>query len=180
MTSFETNDAYGRSSTGLAGTGQALEEAPRRAQAADGRSVPALLKELSGEVAELVRLEMQLARTEMSEKAEVYQKSTIRMVIGATVLLAALLALLWAVNMGLTALLAQYVAEEVAVWLSPLVLAVLFGIIGWAMVQSGKRRMAREGIAPDTVRRSLQDDRTWAQEKARQVRQELREVRSHG
>lgn len=146
----------------------------------DGRSVPDLLRELSGEVADLARLEVELAKTEMSEKLEVFQRGMIATVVGGTFMLAALLALLWAVNLALTALLAQFVSLDIAVWLSPLILAAVLAPIGWAMMKGGTRSMKREGVTPSMTRETLEEDRRWAGEKAREIKQEMKEDPSHG
>lgn len=159
---------------------QAPEERMGRAAQWDGRSVAHLLRELSGEAADLARLEIELAKTEMYEKVEVFQSGTRSMIIGGAVLLAGLLSGLWAINLGLTALLAQFMDMELAVWVSPLILAVLFGAIGWGMIASGKQRMSEEGIAPTRTRESLLEDRDWARRKATEVKQEMKEESRHG
>jgi hypothetical protein len=149
---------------------------PRR----DGRSTAYLLRELSNEAAELARLEVELAKTEMIEKIDVFQRGMKSMIIGGALLLAALLTFLWAVNFALTALLAQFMSVEVAVWLSPLILAVLLGAAGWAAVEGGRHRMSEEGLAPSRTRRSLREDREFAKRKARDVKREFEEERNHG
>lgn len=146
----------------------------------DGRSVAHLLRELSGEAADLARLEIELAKTEMYEKIDVFQRGTRSMIIGGAVLLAGLLSGLWALNLALTTVLAQFMAVEWAVWLSPLILAVLFSAIGWGMIQSGKHRVSKEGVAPTRTRDSLREDRDWARRKAQDVKQEMTEERRHG
>lgn len=157
---------------------------PERAEARpttwEDRSVPSLLRELSGEVADLARLEVELAKTEMSEKVDVFQRGLASMVIGGAFLLAALLTVLWAVNLALTALLAEFMTVEIAVWLSPLILAVVLGLIGWALLSSGKRGIEKEGLTPTQTRDTLRDDRQWAEEKAREVKRDVKEDLRHG
>jgi uncharacterized membrane protein YqjE len=72
---------------------------------ANGRSVAGLLRDISTETVTLVRQELDLARAEMREKLDVYQRSTMTLGAGAVLLLAALLTGLWALNTGITALL---------------------------------------------------------------------------
>ena len=146
----------------------------------DGRSVPALFRELSGEVADLARLEVELAKAEMNEKLDHFQRNMVKVTIGGMVMLGALLILTWAVNLALTALLAQWVAVEIAVWLSPLILASVLAIVGWSMLQGGRRAMRREGLAPRQTRETLEEDRRWAEDKARQIEQEMKEDLRHG
>ena len=146
----------------------------------DGRSATYLLRELSSEAADLARLELELAKTEIVEKVDVFQRGMKSMIIGGALVLAALLTFLWAANLALTALLAQVVAVDVAVWLSPLLLAVLLGAVGWAMLQGGRDRVSEEGIAPQRTRESLREDREFAKRKAQDVKRELQEERHHG
>lgn len=146
----------------------------RRSRPVDGRSVPDLLRELSSEGADLVRQEVALAKTEMSEKLDLFQRNMISMVVGGTFLLAALLFGLWAVNTGVTALLTLFVAVEVAVWLSPLILAIALAAIGWGMIQKGKQAISREGLTPQRTMDSLEDDKRWAQSKARELKEDVK------
>lgn len=145
----------------------------RRVTRANGRSIPDLLRELSGEGADLVRQEVALAKAEMNQKLEVFQKSAVSMAVGGGLLLAALLTALWAVNAGLTALFAQFMEPEIAVWASPLVLAIVLAAIGWGLVASGRRRMSEEGVTPKKTKASLESDRQWAARKVREVKEDI-------
>ena len=64
-----------------------------------------------------------LAKAEMNEKLDVFQRSGVSMAIGGALLMAALLTVLWAVNAAVTTLFAQFMEPAIAVWASPLVLA---------------------------------------------------------
>ena len=140
---------------------------------ADGRSVADLLRDLSTETVSLVRQELDLAKAEMREKAEVYQRSSIAMGAGAALLLAALLTGLWALNTGLTALLAQSMDLDIAVWLSPLILTVVLGMIGWGLIRGATSRMKDEGLTPRRTTTALRDDKRWAQRKAHEIKEEM-------
>lgn len=142
---------------------------------ADHRSVPGLVRELSSEAARLVRKEIALARAEMNEKLDRFRSATTSMAVGGALLLAALLTLLWAVNLGLTALLVQWVDPAVAAWLSPLLLALVLGVVGYALVRSGQGAMKDEGWTPEASARSLEQDRRWLQARARGMKEERRE-----
>src|SRR5690606_16190095 len=139
----------------------------------NGRTMTGLLRELSIESGTLVRQEIALAKAEMREKMDVFQQSMVSMGIGGVLLLAALLTGLWAVNMGLTALLTQVMGVEIAVWLSPLILTVALAAIGWGMIKGGKEKMAQEGIAPRRTASTLEEDKRWAQSKLHEVKEEI-------
>lgn len=133
----------------------------------DGRSVSSLLRELTTEGRTLIKQEVELAKTEISEKLDTFQHNTVQAVIGGVIALGGLMALLWAINMGLTALLAEVMSAEVAVWLSPLILAAVFGVIGYSMIKNATNSMKEEGISPRRTTRTLKDDKEWVQQKAR-------------
>lgn len=136
----------------------------------DRRSVPDLLRQLSSEGAELVRKEIALARAEMNAKLDRFRSATASMAVGGALLLAALLTLLWTVNLGLTALLVQWVDASVAAWLSPLILTVVLGLTGYGLVRSGRGTLDDEGLTPDVTAESLREDRRWLESRARRTK----------
>lgn len=129
------------------------------------RSIVGLLRELTAEGRELLSLEVELAKTEMSEKVSVYERNAVGMAAGAGVLLAALLMGAWTVNAALTALLDTFMALEIAVWLAPLILTVALGAIGWSLVSKGLTAMRNEGMKPTRTIDSLKADKRWAERK---------------
>jgi len=143
----------------------------------DSRSIAELLKGLSVESATLVRQEVELAKTEMREKLQVFQKSAITMAAGGALLLAALFVAVWAVNQVLMVILAQFMSLAIAVWLAPLLLAVALGAIGWSLFNKGKERMAEEGVKPEQTAATLREDKRWAERKAHEVKEEIRDGR---
>jgi hypothetical protein len=137
------------------------------APAQDARSVGDLVKELAAEGRTLVRDEIALAKTELSEKAGVFQRNLASIAIGAALLLAAVLLLVEAVNRGLTVLLEGWVGLETAVWLAPLVLALLIGMIGWSMLRKGAGAIRTEGVTPHQTVETLKEDKRWAERKVK-------------
>lgn len=136
----------------------------------DERSVADLVRELGGESGRLVREEVELAKTELREKVEVYQRNAVRMLIGGVLLLGAVAVLLAAANRGLTALLAEYVSVDVAVWLAPLILAALVATIGWSLVKGAQRAIQREGPVPRQTVETLRQEKEWMKQEAKEVR----------
>ena len=138
------------------------------------RSMPALLRELSVESGNLVRQEVALAKAELREKLAVFQEGMTSMAIGGGVLLCALLTGLWAVNMGLTALLTQAGMDlAIAAWLSPLILTFTLGAIGLGTISKGRKTMGGEGLAPRATRETLEEDARWARTKVHEVKEEM-------
>jgi hypothetical protein len=145
----------------------------RGPSAFDGRSVADLLRDLSTETVSLVRQELDLARAEMRDKVEVYRENSLAIGAGAALLLGAMLTGLWTLNSALTALLAQSMDLEVAVWLSPLILTVALGAMGWGMVRRAMNQMKEEGLVPRQTTDALRDDKRWVQEKAHEIKEEI-------
>lgn len=157
---------------GAAGTRTRRERGARdggvhEAAATDGRSIVTLVRELGADSGRLVREEIALAKAEMREKLEVYRRNTARMAIGGALLMAALLVVLVAMNRALTALLAQVMDLELAIWIAPLILAVVFGLVGWSLVRRGKDEMAAEGLAPQSTLETIREEKRWVQEEMR-------------
>src|SRR5512138_1145241 len=87
----------------------------------DDRTLGDLLKELTGEIRDLFRKEVELARTETAEKASRMGSNAAAVLMGGAVVLVGGFVLMEAIVRGLTALLAQWMPLDVAVWLAPLI-----------------------------------------------------------
>ena len=125
-----------------------------------GQLVSGLLDQGRG----LLRDEIQLAKTETSEKLTAFGKDLVPFGVAAGLGLAAFLMLVTALNHGLTALLAQAMDLEVAVWLSPLLLAVAFGIAASIFVKRGKTALRNESFTLTKTKSTLQENKRWIKE----------------
>src|SRR6202012_4272199 len=103
-----------------------------------------LLKELTAETTTLLRQEVDLAKTEMGEKASRVGTNLGSLAIGGAVLFAGSLALLFAAVNALTEILAHVFPITVAAWLSPLVLGVVLGVIGYSLVKKALATLKQE------------------------------------
>jgi hypothetical protein len=135
--------------------------------AADERSIPDLLRELSREAGNLVRGEAELAKAEVREKVDVYRTNLTGIAIGGTLLLAALLLLVAAVNRGLTVLLEGVVGLETAVWLAPVLLAAIIAAVGYTLLKGAIGRIKAEGLKPRDTVATLKDDARWIERKVK-------------
>lgn len=140
---------------------------PRLNGAGESRSLGDLFRELSLEGRTLVRQEVDLAKTELSEKASVYARNAGSIAAGGALLLVALMAVGTAVIYGLIVLFDLFLPFEVAVWLGPLVFGAVIGMVGWSMIKQGKEAMAREGLAPQRTLDTLREDKDWLKSKVR-------------
>lgn len=131
----------------------------------DERSIGDLIKELQNESSSLVRKEVELAKSEVAETAQVYAKNAASMAIGGVLLVAALFGVLITINRGLTALLTGMVGVDVAIWLAPLILTVILGIVGWTMVKGALQRIRNQSIVPRRTTATLKEEKQWLKHK---------------
>ena len=145
----------------------------------DERSLVDLLRELTTETRELVRQEINLAQTEISEKTsqatqEVKGKATeagkdaAYVGLGGAIAYAGLLALVF----SLALLLGSFMPD----WLGFLIAGVVVLLIGYALIQSGLKKLRQVDYALSTdfslskTKRTLQEDKQWMKEEAREVK----------
>jgi len=131
----------------------------------DDRSLGQLLRSLTQEISTLMRQEVELAKTEVSEKASRAGANIGALAVGGAVAFAGALALLFAVVNGLTTLLVRVVSPEVAVWLAPLLVGVVLAFMGASMMKKALAALRQEGITPKRTTQSLQENKEWLQEK---------------
>ncbi len=131
--------------------------------AEDERSVGELLRELSAETSTLVRQEVQLAKAELTEKAKQAGKGA-GLLGGAAVMGLALLG-------AFTAFLIAVIALAVPVWLSALIVTVLYGVIAGVLALAGKKALQQAGPAkPQQTIDTLKEDAQWTKTRAKSAR----------
>ena len=135
-----------------------------RPQTAD-RSLGELLKELSNETSALFRKEVELAKTEMSEKASRAFADVGKIALGGGMAFMGGLALLYAVMMGLTALLDTFLPLGVAVWLAPLIVGGVLLMLGYGRIKAALADLKGTSLAPRQTTQSLQENKQWLQAK---------------
>ena len=131
----------------------------------DERSLGQILKDLSNETSTLLRQEVELAKTEMSEKASRVGTNLGSLAVGGAVTFLGALALLAAVISGLTSLLDQLMDLNVAVWLAPLLVGIALAVIGYGLVKKALDTLKRESLTPRKTTESLQENKEWLKSK---------------
>jgi len=131
----------------------------------DDRSLGQLLKELTSETSTLLRQEVDLAKTEMTEKASRLGANLGAVAVGGAVAFLGALALLAAVVYGLTALLEPFISLRVAVWLAPLLVGLILAVVGNGMIKKALETLKRESITPQKTTQSLQENKEWLKTK---------------
>jgi uncharacterized membrane protein YqjE len=131
----------------------------------DQRSLGQILKELSSETSTLLRQEVDLAKTEMSEKASRVGSNLGSVAVGGAVAFLGALALLTAVVAGLISLLDQFIDLEVAVWLAPLLVGIALAAVGYGLIKKALETLKRESLTPRRTTESLQENKEWLKSK---------------
>jgi len=125
------------------------------------RSIGQLLKELRDETTTLLRQEVDLAKTEMSEKASRLGTNLGSLAVGGGVAFLGALALLAAVVYGLTSLLNQFMSVGVAIWLAPLIVGLVLAAIGYSLVKKALATLKQESLTPTRTTQTLQENKEW-------------------
>jgi uncharacterized membrane protein YqjE len=121
------------------------------------KSLGELFSDLSGDLSNLMRKEVQLAKTEMSENISRTVKNAILLVVAAVFVVFALFALVAAAIIGLGAVVGSY-------WLSALIVAVVLLVIAGALAMIGLSALKKASLAPKETVRTLQEDVQWAKQ----------------
>jgi uncharacterized protein YacL len=129
------------------------------------RSLAELVRELRDESILLVRQEVDLAKTEMGEKASRLGRNAATLIIGGAVAHLGLIFLLLAAVAGLELIFAQMDLPFHGQWLSPLIVGLIVGVVGLAMAMSAKNTLANMSVVPAKTVQTLKDDKQWIKEK---------------
>ncbi len=125
----------------------------------DDRSLGELFSELAQETSTLVRQEVQLAKTEFSEKASQVGKDVGFLAVGGAVAYAGFLVLLAAI----TALLALWMP----VWVSALIVGVVVAGVGYFLVRKGLNELQRVELKPNQTIQTLKEDKEWVKDQTK-------------
>jgi len=123
-------------------------------QSKDDRSLGELFSDLSRQTSTLVRQEVQLAKTEMSDKASKVGKDVASMAVGGAIAYAGFLAIVAALIILL--------AEFLPWWLSAFIVGVAVATAGYMLIQRGREAMKHDNLAPTQTIETLKEDAEWA------------------
>ncbi len=118
-----------------------------------------LLGELYRDTSTLLRLEIELLKTEMSQKVSRVGKNVGFLAAGGAVAYAGLLAIIAGV-IGVLALV-------VPVWLSALIVGLVVAGAGGLLVRSGLKTLQQEQLVPQKTLQTLQEDTEWAKDQTK-------------
>jgi uncharacterized membrane protein len=126
----------------------------------DNRSLGTLISELAHDTTTLVQQEVALAKAEMSEKASQVGRGISTLAIGGVILLAGLLALIDFAIYGL----AELLPPDLSPWLGALIVGAILSVIGYVMLQSGRKEIRTMTLTPERTATSLQRDKDMVKE----------------
>lgn len=121
----------------------------------DDRSLGELFAELSHEMSTLVRQEVTLAKTELSQKAATAGRNVGALAVGGAVLYAGFLALVAAA--------AVILALFLPWWAAVLIVGVIVTAVGAALVMKGLSTLRQMEVIPQETVQTLKEDKAWAQ-----------------
>jgi len=123
------------------------------------RSMAGLVSDLAAEAILLIRQEMTLLKTELSEKFSQAGQGIGLLVAGGVLAFSAWLVLLAAAVLGLALVLPP--------WLAALIVGLAVLAIGGVLLFIGKKRLEPGSLVPQRTLRSLREDQTWLTERLR-------------
>ncbi len=128
-------------------------------QGRDDRSLGELFAELAQETTTLVRQEVNLATTELTQKASRAGKHVGVLAAGGAVAYAGLLAILAGVIVLLN--------NVMPLWLSALLVGVVVAVVGYLLVRRALDALKREDFTPRETIETLKEDQRWAKDQTR-------------
>ena len=119
----------------------------------EDRSIGELFSELAGETSLLIRQEISLAQTEMTQKAVTVGKNVGFLAVGGAIGYIALMAIVAAIIIGL--------AYFIPLWLSALIVGAVIGIAAAVMISSALKSLKNANLAPQQTIETLKEDAEW-------------------
>ena len=131
-------------------------DAPGREDLADDRSLGELVGELTRDFSQLMRQEVQLAKTELKEEATTAGQAGAMLAGAAVVALVALTIFSMTVAFALDAFLWR--------WLSFLIVTIALAGLAAALATIGRQRLAAVNPTPEKTVQTLKEDAQWLSE----------------
>ena len=128
------------------------------AERREERTFGELLGQLSQDLTLLMRQELQLAKTEISEKISRATSDAVSLAAGGLVASAGALALV----AGMILVLNQVLG--LAAWLAAVLVSLALGIVGFVMVRGALRNLKRIEPTPQRTVKTIEDGIQWAKE----------------
>ncbi len=125
-------------------------------RAMENKPLGDLFSDLAGEVSELVRKEVALAKLEVGQTAKRVGKNVGYLVIGGAVAYAAMLAIIAAVIMLLD--------NVMPAWSAALLVGVVVGVIAWLLIGKATSALKATDVTPQQTVETLKEDAAWVKQ----------------
>lgn len=136
--------------------------APTDRLAGEAQTIGSLVAGVIKDLQDLVRAEIQLAKTEIKEDAAAAGKAVGAMVVGGLVGLVGFVFLMLALTYGL--------ATWLPLWVSALIVAVALLVVAAILALWGKKELGAASLAPEQTIATLKEDQRWAKQQIRSVK----------
>jgi hypothetical protein len=125
-----------------------------------------LIKDLRDETVVMIRQQIELAKTETSEKVSKMANNSVSLAIGGLVLYAGFLFVLAGLTfLGYIGLIAAGVSPVISLWLMPLITGAIACVVGGLMVSKSLKTFKNTSVVPEKMVNSLKEDRQWIKRK---------------
>ncbi|MBA3691934.1 MAG: phage holin family protein [Acidobacteria bacterium] len=127
------------------------------------RSLGDLFSELATETSTLVRQEVALAQTELTQKATSVGKNVGFLVVGGAVGYTALFVILAAVVIGLTQLISYLSGWQIitSAWIAAAVVGLIVGIVAYVLITNALAKLKNTELTPNQTVETLKEDAEW-------------------
>ena len=122
----------------------------------EDRSIGELFSELTAEAGTLIRQEIALAQTELTQKATKIGKNIGFLAVGGAIAYAALLAIVAAIIIGL--------GHFIALWLSALLVGIIIGIAAAVLISMALKNLKNADLKPKETIANVKEDAKWLKE----------------
>lgn len=126
----------------------------------DERTLGQMFADLSRDTRTLIQQEIQLAKTELTEKAAAMAKGAALIVAGGLLAYGGLLAIVGAVVLLL-------IAFGLPAWVAALLGGIVIIGVGYALIRSGLTRLRSQQLAPRQTIETLKEDAQWLRRQTR-------------
>ncbi|MDQ3750278.1 MAG: phage holin family protein [Acidobacteriota bacterium] len=127
------------------------------------RSLGDLFSELASETGTLVRQEVALAQTELTQKATSVGKNVGFLVVGGAVGYTALFVILAAVVIGLTQLISHLSGWQIitSAWIAAAIVGLIVGIVAYVLITNALAKLKNTELTPNQTVETLKEDAEW-------------------
>ena len=125
----------------------------------NGRSIGAVLSDIVGDLQQIVRAEVRLAKAEFREEVTKAKRGAVLLAAGAMVLFAAL---------GLLLLAAVYALATIwAPWIAALAVAIGVALAGGLMLAAGRKQLQAVTLKPEKTVATVRENLQWAKSRTK-------------